>query len=158
MATDIFARIGDIEGESTDDRHAREIDVLSFSWGMANSPGSPSSGGGQGKTSFQDLTFVHRVDKATPLLMKACATGKQLPDAIVTQRKAGRGSHEYFTIRMTDVVVTSVATASAVEPPGTETIALSFAKVQVEYVPQKPDGTLDAAVVFKYDLKTNREG
>ena len=157
MATDIFAKVGDIEGESADDRHAREIDVLSFSWGMANASGS-TPGGGAGKTSFQDLTFTHKVDKATPNLMKACATGKHLPEATLTQRKAGRGSPEYFTIRMTDVIVTSVATAGAIDPPGTETISLSFGKVQLEYVPQKADGSLDAPVVFKYDLKANREG
>ena len=156
MATDIFAKVGDIEGESTDDRHAGEIDVLSFSWGMANAS-SPSSSGA-GKTSFQDLTFIHKVDKAAPNLMKACATGRHLPEATITQRKAGRGSHEYLTIRMTDVMVTSVATAAAIEPPGMETVTLSFAKVHLEYVPQRPEGSLGAAVVFKYDLKAGKEG
>ena len=158
MATDIFAKVGDIEGESTDDRHAREIDVLSFSWGMANASGPTSTGAASGKTSFQDLTFIHKVDKATPHLMRVCATGKHLPEAVITQRKAGRGSPEYLTIKMTDVVVTSVATSAAIDPPGTETVTLSFVKVQFEYVPQKADGSLDAAVVFKYDLKANREG
>jgi type VI secretion system secreted protein Hcp len=31
MATDIFAKIGDIKGESTDAKHKDEIEVLSFS-------------------------------------------------------------------------------------------------------------------------------
>ena len=36
MASDIFAKIGDIKGESPDDKHKDEIEVLSFSWGVAN--------------------------------------------------------------------------------------------------------------------------
>jgi type VI secretion system secreted protein Hcp len=32
MASDIFAKIGDIEGESQDNKHKDEIEVLSFSW------------------------------------------------------------------------------------------------------------------------------
>ena len=43
MATDIFAKIGDIKGESLDAKHKDEIEVLSFSWGVANS-GSAGSG------------------------------------------------------------------------------------------------------------------
>ena len=34
MASDIFAKIGDIKGESLDDKHKDEIEVLSFSWGV----------------------------------------------------------------------------------------------------------------------------
>ena len=36
MASDIFAKIGDIKGESLDDKHKDEIEVLSFSWGVTN--------------------------------------------------------------------------------------------------------------------------
>ncbi len=36
MATEIFAKIGDIKGESLDSKHKDEIDVLSFAWGVSN--------------------------------------------------------------------------------------------------------------------------
>ena len=36
MASDIFAKIGDIKGESLDDKHKDEIEVLSWSWGVSN--------------------------------------------------------------------------------------------------------------------------
>jgi type VI protein secretion system component Hcp len=45
MATDIFAKIGSIKGESADDKHKDEIEVLSFSWGVANSGLEIGSGG-----------------------------------------------------------------------------------------------------------------
>jgi type VI secretion system secreted protein Hcp len=37
-------------------------------------------------------------------------------------------------------------------------VSLAFAKVDFAYSPQKPDGSLDAAVHFKFDLKLNKEG
>jgi type VI secretion system secreted protein Hcp len=35
---------------------------------------------------------------------------------------------------------------------------MQFSKVELEYKPQKADGTLDAGVSFKYDIKANKEG
>jgi len=35
---------------------------------------------------------------------------------------------------------------------------LAFAKVDLEYKPQKPDGSLDAGIQFKYDLRANKVG
>ena len=90
MAEDIFAKIGDIKGESTDDKHKDEIEVLSYSWGVANTAADWSAAV-RGKAIFQDVTIVHGIDKATPALFKACATGVHLKDATITHRKAGKG-------------------------------------------------------------------
>src|SRR5215468_8830003 len=84
MASDIFAKLGDIKGESIDDKHKDEIEVLSYSWGVSNA-GSMNygTGGGEGKASFHDLSFAHKIDKASPVLMQACATGVHLKDATI---------------------------------------------------------------------------
>ena len=158
MATDIFARIGNIKGESQDVKHKGEVDVLAWTWGLAQT-GSMAygGGGGAGKVSFQDLTFSHRVDKASPALMLACATGQHLKDATITVRKAGKDQHEYLIVRMPDVLVTGV-NSSVDGSDSSEAVALQFAKVNLEYKPQKPDGSLDAGVHFKYDIKAKKEG
>jgi type VI secretion system secreted protein Hcp len=160
MAASIFARIGTIKGESRDARHTDEIEVLSWSWGVSQS-GSPThgGGGGAGKASFHDFNFTHRVDKASPLLMRACATGEHIQDATITVRKAGTGQQDYLVITMSDVLVTSVSTSISVEGDvAAEGVALAFAKVDLVYRPQKPDGSLDVGIHFKYDLKANKEG
>jgi len=60
---------------------------------------------------------------------------------------------------MEDVVITEVMPSVSADGPITaEHVGLQFAKVQVEYKPQKADGSLDGAVVFKYDIKANKEG
>lgn len=158
MPVAIFARIGDITGESTDSKHPDEIEVLSWSWGLSQSgTAGHGGGGGAGKVTVRDLVLTHRVDRASPLLMKACATGQHLKEATLTVRKSGRGQQEYLVIRMLDVSVTSVDTSMSAEGDlSTENVVLSFARVDLEYRPQKADGSLDAGVHFQYDVRTQK--
>jgi type VI secretion system secreted protein Hcp len=159
MATDIYAKLGDIKGESLDSKHKDEIEVMSYSWGVSNA-GSMGygSGGGEGKANFHDLSFVHKVDKASPVLMQACATGTHIKEGVITHRKAGKGQQEYMIVKMNDIIVTGVTTGGNGEAGHTENVSLAFAKVSVEYKPQKADGSLDAGIFFKYDIKGQKEG
>jgi type VI secretion system secreted protein Hcp len=88
--------------------------------------------------------------------MKACATGVHLKEATITHRKAGKGQQEFLVIKMNDVIVTAMADSDSSQE-SVETVSLAFAKVNLEYKPQKPDGSLDAGIHFKYDLKANKE-
>ena len=116
MASSIFAKIGTIKGESKDVKHPGEIDVLSWAWGVTQTGSmAHGGGGGAGKASFQDLTFTHRIDKATPLLLKACATGEHIPEATIAVRKAGKGQQDYLVVKLSDVLVTSVVMSVAVD-------------------------------------------
>lgn len=156
MAADIFAKLGDIKGESTDAKHKDEIEVLSFSWGVTNSGSASAPGGsGAGKATAQDLSIVHAIDKASPALLRACATGMHLKDATITHRKAGKGQAEYLVVKLSDVLVTAVTHGGSGDA-SSENVSLSFAKIALEYRPQKADGSLDAGVHFKYDFKTHK--
>ena len=160
MAADIFAKIGDIKGESLDSKHKDEVEVLSWSWGVSQSASVGGGGGqGQGKASFKDLNFTHSVDKSSPVLMTACATGNHIKEATITVRKAGKGQQEYLIIKMSDVIITGVSPSGAGDGGSTaESVSLQFAKVALEYKPLKADGSLDASIHFKYDIKTQKEG
>jgi type VI secretion system secreted protein Hcp len=156
MATDIFAKLGDIKGESPDDKHKDEIEVLSWSWGVTNPVTFAGSGAGQGKAHFHDLSFTHKIDKASPVLMQACATGVHLKEATITHRKAGKGQQEFLIIKMSDVIITAMAESESGDDASMETVSLAFAKIDIAYRPQKADGSLDAGIHFKYDLKANK--
>src|SRR3954463_13130314 len=157
MAADIFAKLGDIKGESLDDKHKDEIEILSWSWGVSNpATAAAGTGAGAGKASFRDLSFTHKIDKASPVLMQACATGVHLKEATITHRKAGKGQQEFLVIKMNDVIVTAVADEDNKDGESAETVNLAFAKIDVAYRPQKADVSLDAGIHFKYDLKANK--
>ncbi len=159
MASHIFAKIGDIKGESLDAKHKDEIEVLSFSWGVTNAGSTgPGGGAGTGKATFQDLSIVHNIDKASPKLLEACATGLHLKDATITHRKSGKGQQEFLVVKMNDIIITAVTHGGTAGQPAAENVSLAFAKVDFEYRPQRPDGSLEAGIHFKYDLMANKVG
>jgi type VI secretion system secreted protein Hcp len=156
---DYFLKIDGIPGESTDSKHKDEIVLTSFSMGVSNA-GSLSSGGGggEGKASFHDFNFTHKFDKASPLLMLACATGRHIPKATMTARKSGRGGFEFLFIKMNDVLVTSSQTGASGDDLPVEAVSLAFAKIEVDYKPQRANGSLGATTSFLWNLKENRQG
>jgi type VI secretion system secreted protein Hcp len=160
MPTDIFMKINGIQGESRDKGHRDEIDVLTWTWGLSNQVMAPSAGGGAGagKVKFQDISFTHLVDKASPNLMLSCASGKHIQEARITVRRSDPTTpQEFLLIKLQDVMVTGVQSSATRGPEGLmEQVSLTFAKVDFEYKAQKPDGTLEAGVHFTWDLKLNK--
>ena len=158
-AVDYFIKFDGIKGESADAKHKDEIDVESWSWGETHAGGAPSGGGGgAGKVSMQDFHFVMRLNRASPSLMKACATGQHIKMATLSGRKAGKGQQEYLTFKFHDVLVSSVQTGGFEDTDvvPTDQVSFNFAKIEVEYKPEKADGSLGLAVQFRYDLKANK--
>ncbi len=158
MASDIHLKIGDIKGESQDEKHKDEIDVLSWSWGVTQ-PGSmhTGGGGGTGKASFQDLTITKWMDMASPKLIGASSTGKHLKEAVLTVRKAGDKPLEYIKMTLNDCLISSVSTGgSKDEDRLTENVSIHFAKFKVEYTKQGPDGAAAGNVLFAYNISQNK--
>jgi len=157
MAVDMFLKIDDVKGESKDSKHAGEIDVLAWSWGMSQSGTTHmGGGGGAGKVSVQDISLTKYVDKSSPNLMLACCNGKHYKEAVLVVRKAGEKPLEYLKITMKEVIISSVSTGgSGGEDRLTENVALNFAEFKTEYVPQKADGTGDAAIEVAWNIAEN---
>lgn len=159
MAVDILLKIDGIEGESLIKDHESEIDVLSWSWGMSQSGTMHDGGGaGAGRVNIQDISFTKYVDKASPNLMRACCNGEHFAEAELLVRKAGKDPLDYFKVKMSPVLVTSVSPGgSGGEDRITENISLNFAKMSVGYTPQKEDGSGDAEVTLNWNIEQNIE-
>ena len=115
-------------------------------------------GAGSGKVNIQDVSLTKYVDKASPSLMRACCNGEHLTEATLTVRKAGKDALDYLKIKMSPVLVTSLDTGgSGGEDRLTENVTLNFAKVEVGYTPQKPDGTGDAEISLIWNVEKNVE-
>ena len=158
MAVDMFIKIGDIKGESQDDKHKDEIDVLAWSWGASNSGSTHVGGGsGAGKANFQDISFTKYIDKSSPILLQHCATGKHIGEAKLICRKAGGTQMEYIMIHMKDLIVSSVSTGgSGGEDRLTENVTLNFGSFHVKYTEQLKTGGAGAVPEFKYDIAANK--
>lgn len=167
--SDYFLKIQDIKGESMDDKHKEEINILSWSFGAAQ-PGASAIGGqgaGVGKVQFSDFQLTKYVDCATPKLMLACATGQHLKDLTFVARKAGGTQSEYVTIKLTNVLISAFETSShgavgagdmqAKATPPIDTFSLNFGKIEFTYKAQNADGTTGAQTQVIYNLQTNKK-
>jgi type VI secretion system secreted protein Hcp len=158
-AVDYFLKIDGVQGESRDAKHKGEIDLESFSWAEVNtgSHAAGGGGGGAGKVEIQDLHVVMKMNKASPLLFLACATGQHLKQAILTARKAGKAQLEFLVFKFTDLLVSSYQTGGSTDLQPTDHLSFNFARIEVEYRPQKPDGSLDLPVKAGWDVKANKK-
>jgi len=107
---------------------------------------------------MRDFHFAMHVNKASPKLFLACASGAHIRNAILTVRRTGANPVEFLKWTLSDVTVASYQTARdmpAAEPPLDQT-SLRFTKIEVEYSAVKPDGSLDAPIKAGWDLQANR--
>jgi len=156
----MFLKLDGIKGESQDGKHKEEIHIESFSWGL-NQTGAfgAGGGGGAGKVNVHDISITKFVDKSSPDLMLACASGKHIPSGLITVRKAGEKPLEYLKIKLTDILISGVQFAgSGGGDQFSENLSLNFAKFQVEYQEQGADGAAKGGpVLMGWDIKGNQK-
>ena len=134
MAADYFLKIDGIKGESLDDKHKDEIDVLSFSWGVSQS-GSMAfgGGGGEGKASFHDLSFMHHIDKSSPVLMQSCANGTHIKEVKIELCRATGDKQKYMEYKMSDCIISSVrpgGSSQGGESLPLEEVSFNYGKIE----------------------------
>lgn len=148
-ASDIFLKITNVVGESQDDKHKGDIDVMSWSWGQSAGDAKVKKGTLPAMC-IQDLHFVKRTDSASPALIMLGVTGQTAPDAVLTVRKSGGSKLEFLTLKMTNVSVSSYQTGgsdAATEP--FDQVTLHFETMRGEYRVQREDGSLGQIIPFE---------
>jgi type VI secretion system secreted protein Hcp len=150
-ATDMFLKLGDIKGESLDDKHKDEIDVLAWSWGESDGTAQTrrNKAGLAVPDCIQDLSLTKFIDAATPDVIIDAVSGRVVPTATLTVRKAtgSKSPLEYLTLTLSNVSISSYSTGgSGGEDRLTENVTLHFQRMDGTYRRQKPDGSLDAPV------------
>jgi len=110
------------------------------------------------------------VDKATPLLFFACASGQHIKTAILTCRKAGSTTTtgaaaaapakpgEFLVIKMTDVIITSLSEAGASgDDSPQDSVSLNFVQMEVDYTPQSPTGANGTTIARAWNFRANKK-
>jgi type VI secretion system secreted protein Hcp len=158
---DWYLKIDGIEGESTDSKHSKEIEILAYSHTVSQSGtfDSGTGGGTTGRAGWHPFAFVAKTSKASPKLALACATGQHLASATLSCRKAGKEPQEFLQIQFKHATVYTYKhtdVGDTTPPTPLDVFALAFSQIQWQYKPQKPDGSLDSPVTAGYDLAANK--
>lgn len=164
MAFDAFLKIDGIPGESIDDKHKDWIEIHSFSFGVAQkAPGSAGAAGGASaeRADFLDLNIVKALDKASPKIFEACASGKHLRTVTVELCRAGGDKAKYMECKLTDCIVSAYLPRGSVQGGETfplEEVAFNYGKIKLSYTAQKrADGSGGGRVAGGWDLQANKK-
>jgi len=161
MAFDAFLQIDGIPGESTDDKHKDWIEVTSFKQSMeqpASATASTAGGATAERVNFDTFDITHLLDKASPKIYEACASGKHIKTVTLELCRAGGDKTKYMTITMEQVIVSKVTSnGKAGEEFPSETVSFSYGTIKWTYTQQKrSDGTGGGNVNAGWDLTANK--
>ena len=173
---DYFIKLDGIDGESTDSKHSKEVEVLSFHFkGFQQGTAGSSTGGlGKGKVKLTDFVISKRIDKSSPKLFLNCCNGEPIKKVVLTARKAGKDQQDYLTITMTDCLValfenghqgpaapTDGELLPAVQVQDdwvqTEMVGFNYSTIDFSYKEQKPDGTLGGEIKGGWSAIQNKQ-
>jgi type VI secretion system secreted protein Hcp len=162
-----FEGANELQGDSTDTKHANEIEISSFSH-MLSQPksSSASSAGGHTaeRTEHGEITMLKDIDKATPKLNRASSAGTVYPKVTITFYRAYGGSNststsqtrvDYYKIVLEDVVISSSSVVVAQGELPTQTFGLKYGKITWEYKHHKMDGSSTSTGIAGWDLRKN---
>jgi type VI protein secretion system component Hcp len=140
MAPAYFLKIDGISGESLEPEHVDELELESFVWGESGEPTNlPTT-----------ATFTFEVNKASPALFLACATGRRISGAVLSMREERPDGDDIVRKwRFSDVVVANYATVGSDAQP-LDSITLNAAEVTAVAPPER--STLRLRIIRPDDL------
>jgi type VI secretion system secreted protein Hcp len=161
MAIDVYLKLDEAPGESTDSKHANWIECLAVNFEVIQ-PRSATASSAGGHTAerceHKDIVISKLTDMATPKLLQLCSMGKTIPKATIEFMRAdGAGVPiKYFTIALTNLLVSGVAPSVSEGNIMTETLSLKYATVKWTYTKQDIKGGSKGSTDGGWDLSANK--
>ena len=158
-AFDIFIKIGEIDGESADDKHPRWIELQSFQWGVKREISAPIGGAAReiSAPSISEIVITKKVDSSSPaLFLNAVGGSEPIPEVILELEDLGLAGKVFYRITLNEVLVSSQSHSGTVggDDRPQESVSLNFMKIKIEYYIRSEDGKLTPVPPVEYDLST----
>lgn len=146
-------RTGVVKGEADEPDHETEIAVVDWGWGMT-SPSAVGGGAQSGRIRYETLYVVKQADTASTALMNMM-NSNEIGAAVLTVRKAGGGTIDYFTVKLEKARIVGFKIDSATSNDGipclTERVEFSFKSIEIEYKAQSSTGEAEGGSLFVGD-------
>ena len=145
-----YAKYDGIDGEATDKEHVGWSEVLSFSFGVEREVSSSTGARTASSPSFSDFTMVKSIDKSSPKLFLASATGSAIK-SLNFEMTRGDGS-AYLKYELTNVMVTSynIGGSGQGDNVPTENFSLNFEEIKVTYTERDSEGKSKGKVEYTW--------
>jgi type VI secretion system secreted protein Hcp len=167
MAFDAFLKIEGVPGESKDSKHSEWIEVISYQMGVDQPASASASSVGSlsaERANWRQFIVNKQIDKGSPKLAQACASGEHYPTVTLEVCRAGGDKQPYMEYKLTDVMVSSFSVGAAKsdgnggDPVPIETLQFNYGKIEFKYTQLDVAGGKPAGnVAAGWDLKTNKK-
>ena len=130
----IFLQLDGIPGDSTDARHANEIAVLAFSWGLASAGGSPAAGhrGGDRQGDVRRPDRHGAVESGVAPPDAGLRSGAPDQSGVLTMQRAGEKPVDLMVVRLSDVLVGAYSVSAGGGEGGDDEVTLTFGRIQYD--------------------------
>lgn len=156
MAVDYFLKLDGIQGESQDEKHKNEIQILSWSWGASNiSSVSGTGGSGAGKVDLSDVSMMLNFDKSTTKFFKSVCDGKHITTGQLTAIKAGGNGKPYLKVDFKEIFITGLQMSAAGEVPAVS-LSFSYDEIKMDYSAQDEKGNVASTGPVTFNIKQNK--
>ena len=164
-----FLPPGNIKGEAlaTGDPQGKEpevslrgkfaFQVKEFGLEALNEAGIGREGGGEqgtgaGQVKFEAIQITKWVDRATPGLLEAVGSGKQIPTGVIQFRRNGR---VYMQIFLTVCTIQKVGIKANEDEEAEEEVTIDYGAMRVEYSRQNEAGNMELLSVARWSRVLN---
>lgn len=148
----------DIPGTSTLKDYEKQIELLSFSHGVAMQITGDISNTERtsGKPNHQDFTVTKYLDQSSPKFNEACCKGDNFSEVKVVVARNDKGAVlKLIEYTLKNVVVSSVSIGGGGGDKPVETLTMNYNHITWDFHHQKSEGSEGGHVDTKWDLAKN---
>jgi type VI secretion system secreted protein Hcp len=148
----------EIKGTSTLDKFAGQIELLSFSHGVAMQITGDISNTERtsGKPNHQDFTIRKYLDQASPILNEACCKGDTFKTAVITVGRNDKGAVlPLIVYTLKNVILSSISIGGGGGDKPVETVTMNYNHITWVFDSQKGEGGREGQVKTAWDLAKN---
>lgn len=162
MAVDMYMKISGnnaIEGDCTDDKHQKWIQIHSYNHGLTQMGGGDSSGQGHltgGRADHSDVSILKNLDSSSPLLAEACCKGHSVGQVDIEVCRAMGEKTTFMVVTLVNAVISGFAASAGGELP-TESVSFRYEEIKWKYTPTDTNGNQTGAAIGRgWSTKTNK--
>ena len=157
MAINAFISFFDkAEGESIQKGKEKWVEIQGWDWEVeAESSWTKGGGASVGKPNPGKMSFVHRFDTSSTVILGYICSGKAFPKVELQMMKTtGRGTPEtYFTMTMEGAFITKVSNSGTEEGNVVQRVETVFKTVKIEYKAQdNKTGAMGPVKTYNWDI------
>lgn len=154
----IYLKYAGIDGDVTHQDHQKWLDIQSLQWGVGRAISTPVGSAKNreaSEPSISEVVLTKMMDTSSVKLFTEACTGKTGKEVTIDLVTTGSPGQLYMQYTLTDVLVSGYSLSSGGDRPS-ESISLSFTKIETKYIPYDSKNEPMTAITASYDLSTTK--